>query len=103
MLFDKYLPETLAHLKGTFLYIVPVVQISLVINLCKLLESILDHQQVLGLEFLFVFCAIWSIGAGFAEKGGRDFRKDFSSWWKDKFKVIKFPARGTVFDYYVDL
>jgi dynein heavy chain len=27
----------------------------------------------------------------------------FSDWWKDKWKVIKFPAKGTVFDYYVDL
>ena len=102
-LFEKYLPETLLHLKKYFKYIVPVVDIQMVIAICKLLESIMDKQEVQGLEYIFVFACVWSIGAGFTEFDGKDYRKEFSNWWKDKWKTIKFPSRGTVFDYYVDI
>lgn len=27
---------------------------------------------------------------------------EFSKWWVAKFKTIKFPSQGTVFDYYID-
>lgn len=63
----------------------------------------MDKLEVKGIEFLFVFACVWGIGAGFSEKDGKDFRKDFSNWWKDKFKTIKFPTKDTVFDYFVDL
>ena len=103
MLFDKYLPETLLHLKKYFKFIVPVVDIQMVIAICKLLESILDYQEVQGLEYIFVFACVWSIGGGFMEIEGKDYRKEFSNWWKDKWKTIKYPSRGSVFDYYVDI
>ena len=102
-LFDKYLPETLLHLKKYFKFVIPVVDIQMVIAICKLLESILDTQEVQGLEYIFVFASVWSIGAGFSEVDGKDFRKQFSNWWKDKWKTIKFPSKGGVFDYYVDI
>ena len=54
-LFDKYLPDTLLHLKKFFKFIVPVVDIQMVISICKLLESILDKEEVQGLEYIFVF------------------------------------------------
>lgn len=63
----------------------------------------MDKHDVKGVESVFVFACIWCVGGGFAEKDGRDFRKEFSNWWKDKWKVIKFPNKGTVFDYFVDL
>ena len=31
-----------------------------------------------------------------------DYRVEFSKWWVNDFKVIKFPSQGTVFDYYLD-
>ena len=37
------------------------------------------------------------------DKRGKDFKKDFSNWWKEKWKIIKFPSKGTVFDYFVDI
>jgi dynein heavy chain len=52
---------------------------------------------------VFVFACIWCIGGGYAEKDGIDFKKNFSNWWKDKWKTLKFPTKGTVFDYYVDI
>jgi len=102
-LFDKYLAETFLHLKKFFKYLVPTVEISMVIAICRLLESIMDKQEVTkGHEFVFVFACIWCIGGGFAEKDGKDFRKEFSNWWKEKWKNIKFHPKG-VFDYFVDI
>lgn len=63
----------------------------------------MDKQEVKGVEYVFVFACVWCIGGGFAEKDNKDYRKDFSSWWKEKWKTIKFPTKGTVFDYYVDI
>ena len=100
--FDKYIPPTLAHLKKSFVFIVPTVDISMIISICKLLEAILAKNDVKGLEMVFVFCCVWSIGAGFAEKDNKDYRKDFSNWWKDTWKTIRFGNKGTVFDYFVD-
>ena len=31
-----------------------------------------------------------------------DYRTEFSRWWCNEFKSVKFPAQGTVFDYYID-
>lgn len=27
---------------------------------------------------------------------------EFSKWWMNEFKTVKFPAGGTVFDFYID-
>ena len=97
-LFDKYLPDTLLHLKKFFKFIVPAVDIQMVISIYKFLESILDKEEVQGLKYIFVFAWVWSIGAGFTEVDGKDYRKDFSNWWKDKWKTIKYPSRVGVFD-----
>jgi dynein heavy chain len=98
-LFDKYLPETLKHCAKTFKHIVPQVQLAMVMSLCKLLENMLKKNDVKGLELLFVFATIWCVGGGYAEEQ----KKNFSNWWKDKWKTIKFSNKGTVFDYYVDI
>ena len=31
-----------------------------------------------------------------------DYRVEFSKWWMNEFKAVKFPAGGTVFDFYID-
>jgi len=31
-----------------------------------------------------------------------DWRVEFSRWWVNEFKTVKFPSQGTVFDYYID-
>jgi dynein heavy chain len=78
-------------------------EMAIIISMCRLLESILDKQDVKALEYLFVFASVWCIGGGFSEKDGKDFRKEFSNWWKEKWKTVKFPSKGTVFDYFVDI
>ena len=89
-------------MKRNFKHLIPQVEISMVSSLCKLLESILKNPAVKGLAFVFVFCCVWCLGAGYDLKDGRQFRKEFSTWWKEKFKAPRFPAAKTVFDYYVD-
>jgi len=100
--FDQYIAESLKHMKRSFKHLIPQVEISMVMSLCKLLESILKNPAVKGLAFVFVFCCVWCLGAGYDLKDGRQYRKEFSTWWKEKFKAPRFPAAKTVFDYYVD-
>jgi len=101
--FDQYVPETLLHCKKSFKHVIPQVEISMVMSMCKLLENIISKNEVKGLEYVFVFACVWCIGGGYSEKDGKDYRKEFSNWWKDKWKIIKYPSKGTVFDYYVDI
>jgi hypothetical protein len=89
-------------MKRSFKHLIPQVEISMVMSLCKLLESILKNPAVKGLAFVFVFCCVWCLGAGYDLKDGKQYRKEFSTWWKEKFKAPRFPAAKTVFDYYVD-
>jgi dynein heavy chain len=102
-LFDKYVADTLFHCAKSFKHVVPQQEICMVMSMCKLLQNIIYHNQVKGLEYIFVFACIWCIGGGYIEKEGKDFKKEFSNWWKEKWKIIKFPGKGTVFDYYVDI
>ena len=54
-------------------------------------------------EFFFVLSAVWAFGGCLTEKDNKDYRKDFSIWWKGVFKNVRFPAKGTIFDYFVDM
>jgi len=102
-LFDKYVPDTLFHCAKSFKHVVPQAEISMVMSMCRLLENIISRHDVKGLEYVFVFACIWCIGGGYIEKEGKDYKKEFSNWWKEKWKIIKFPGKGTVFDYFVDI
>lgn len=31
-----------------------------------------------------------------------DWRKEFSKWWQNEFKTVKFPSGGTVFNYFIE-
>jgi len=101
-LFDNYIDECYQYMRKTFKTIVPVVLISQVTNICKLLEIIMQQNEVKGLEFIFVFACVWCMGAGLEIQEGNKSRLAFDKFWREKFKTIKFPTKGTVFDYYVD-
>lgn len=74
----------------------------MIISLCKALIPLLSGE-VKNVEYLFVYACVWAIGGALAEKDGIDFRKDFSNWWKGEWKTsVKFPSKGTIFEYYVD-
>ncbi|PHJ21242.1 dynein heavy chain family protein, partial [Cystoisospora suis] len=55
-----------------------------------------------ALEYSFVFCFIWACGGCLHEKDGIDYRRQFNTWWRNEWKTIKFPNKGTIFEYYVD-
>ncbi|CAG9313552.1 unnamed protein product [Blepharisma stoltei] len=100
-LFERYVQKTLNYLKKSVQFVVPVVDINLVSSLCSMLESLLVGE-IKALEYWFVFCTVWAIGGCLSEKDGNDYKKNFSNWWKQKWKTIKFPGKGTIFDYFVN-
>lgn len=53
-------------------------------------------------ELYFVFACIWAFGSAMFQDQAIDYRVEFSKWWLNEFKNIKFPQGGTVFDYYLD-
>jgi len=102
-LFDKYMPETLKHCKTYFKHAIPQTELAMINAMCSLLQAIITTNEIKALEYVFVFSAIWCVGGGFCQMSdGKDYRKEFSKWWMDKFKAIKFPGK-TVFDYYIDI
>ncbi|OXB71015.1 UNVERIFIED_CONTAM: hypothetical protein H355_008666 [Colinus virginianus] len=100
-LFEKYGPATLDYIQRHCKHSVPVVSISFITSFCSMLEGMLPEEPQ-ALEYFFVFCFIWACGACLHEKDGVDYRRQFSNWWRNEWKTIKFPSKGTVFDYYVD-
>uniref|UniRef100_A0A672SY14 Dynein axonemal heavy chain 17 n=1 Tax=Sinocyclocheilus grahami TaxID=75366 RepID=A0A672SY14_SINGR len=108
ILFDKYLPSCLDTLRSRFKKIIPVPEQSMVQMLCFLLECLLipehtppdSHKDLY--ELYFVFAAIWAFGGTMFQDQLVDYRVEFSKWWVTEFKTVKFPAQGTVFDYYID-
>uniref|UniRef100_G3NCH8 Dynein, axonemal, heavy chain 9 n=1 Tax=Gasterosteus aculeatus aculeatus TaxID=481459 RepID=G3NCH8_GASAC len=108
ILFDKYLPSCLDGLRSRFKKIIPIPEQSMVQMLCYLLECLLtpentplDSAKELY-ELYFVFAAVWAFGGALFQDQLVDYRVEFSKWWVAKFKTIKFPSQGTVFDYYID-
>jgi len=81
---------------------VPTQPISQVASICKALQPMLTGN-ITNIEYWFVYALIWGIGGALGEKDGLDYRKEFSNWWKGAWKTaVKFPNKGTVFDYYVE-
>jgi dynein heavy chain len=70
LLFVKYVQKSLEHIRKSFKYLIPQVDISTIVSLCKLLESMYTKFDVRNNELLFAFCCVWCLGAGFGEKDG---------------------------------
>ncbi|XP_076002796.1 dynein axonemal heavy chain 9 [Genypterus blacodes] len=108
LMFDKYLPFCLDALRSRFKKIIPIPEQSMIQMLCCLLECLLTPENTPAncakelLELYFVFAAIWAFGGALFQDQLVDYRVEFSKWWVTEFKTIKFPALGTVFDYYID-
>ena len=119
-LFTKYVERIVSYMKKSSKFVVPISFFSMTQILCKLFEAqltenldnliqqrdkttgmiVLDNNKT---EFFFVNSAIWAFGGCLTEKDKKDYRKDFSSFWKNEFKQVRFPSKGTVFDYFVQL
>ena len=101
--FDKYISNTLMYLRKSCKQVIPVSGIAMVIALCNCLSKLLQTEYS-NIEYAFVFALIWCLGGSLTEKDGIDYRKLFSGWWKSEWKTtaVKFPAKGAIYDYYVE-
>jgi dynein heavy chain, axonemal len=106
-LFDKHVPVILDMLSALKMETVaPTLTINMVQTVCYLLEGLLPqlddaHRTPEMIERLFMFSAIWAFGATATTDKNNDFRKKFSASWQGAFKALKFPEKGSVFDYVV--
>ncbi|KAL3857821.1 hypothetical protein ACJMK2_012454, partial [Sinanodonta woodiana] len=108
ILFDKYIPLCLDAMRVRFKKITPITDISHIQVLCYLLECLLTPENTPAdcpkelYELYFVFAAVWAFGGVTFQDQLVDYRSEFTKWWTTEFKTIKFPAQGTVFDYFID-
>ncbi|XP_063241593.1 dynein beta chain, ciliary-like [Bacillus rossius redtenbacheri] len=109
ILFDKYIPPILDVMRTPrFKRITPIAEISHVQMLCHLLMCLLVPENITvdspkeWYEMYFVFACVWAFGAAMFQDQLVDHRVEFSKWWVNEFKTIKFPQQGTVFSYYID-
>jgi len=104
VLFEKYIPTVIEVSKHRFKKITPISEIAHVELLCHLLDCIITPESVPydapkeWYEIYFVFCCIWAYGSATYQDQQLDHRIDFSKWWTNEFKFVKFPTGGTVFD-----
>ena len=85
-----------------------VIGISHIQILCRLLESLIipanfpaDSPKELY-ETYFVFALVWAYGSALFHDGATDYRAEFSKWFMNEFKSVKFPPGLSVFDVWVD-
>lgn len=108
ILFDKYVPPCLEVLRHKFKKITPICEIAHLEMLCSLLDSFLTPNNVPPecpkewYEIYFSFCTIWAFGSALFQDQIIDWRNEFSKWFTNEFKTVKFPTTGTVFQYYID-
>ncbi|KAM9371463.1 dynein axonemal heavy chain 17 [Phaethornis superciliosus] len=108
ILFESYLPACLEKVKSGFKKITPIPEVTVVQTVLYLLECLLTPQTVPPdsprelYELYFVFACTWAFGGAMFQDQLMDYRLEFSKWWVGEFKNVKFPAQGTVFDYYID-
>ena len=107
ILFEKYVPTLLDAMKIRFKTITPIPEWTLVNTLCTMLGLMLTEENTPegcgreDYELYFVFCCIWAFGGSLFKDQLVDWREEFSKWWVVEFKTVKFPAKGTVYDYYI--
>ncbi|XP_059610636.1 dynein beta chain, ciliary isoform X2 [Phlebotomus argentipes] len=108
ILFDKYIPPCLDNIRCRFKKITPIAEMAHVQMLCHLLDCLLTPQNTPAdcpkewHDLYFVFACVWAFGSSMFQDQAIDYRIEFSKWWVNEFKSVKFPTGGTVFDYYID-
>jgi len=88
---------------------VPCAAMNLMDNLTRFLDDtfgMLNPEALVSqsrLETTFVFATIWAFGSALAVgDDGTDYKKEFSDWFKRSFQGVTWPAKGMVFDYWLD-
>lgn len=119
-LVEKYITTITNYLYKKCKFVTPVSYFGMTVAFCKLLQSQIkihmkhlypaDEKEkpkninVVKLEHIFALSGVWAFGGALTIKDTKDYRKEFSDWWKGEFsKPIKFKPKGTVFDYFVKM
>ncbi|KAK4326143.1 hypothetical protein Pmani_003308 [Petrolisthes manimaculis] len=108
VLFDKYIPTCQETLRVRFKKITPMPEISHLMMLCQLLDCLLTADTAPPdspkevYEQYFVFALVWAFGSALYQDGNIDYRVEFSKWFQQEFRTVKFPTGGTVFDYFIE-
>ncbi|KAL9894878.1 dynein beta chain, ciliary [Glossina fuscipes] len=108
VLFDKYVPPMLEVFRLRLKKITPISDIAMLQMTCFLLNSLLTPQNVPAdcpkdwYEIYFVFSIVWGFGSTLFQDQIIDWRNEFSKWFLNEFKAVKFPGTGNIFAFYVD-
>lgn len=108
ILFDKYIPPCLEVVRAKFKKITPIVDVAHLNMLCLLLDCFMTPENVPPdcpkdwYEIYFVFSIIWAFGSALFQDQITDWRNEFSKWFLNEFKSVKFPPGGNVFSYYIE-
>lgn len=108
VLFDKYIPPLLEIMKARLKKITPITEIAQIQMTCHLLDCLLTPHNIQSdspkewYEIYFTFAVIWGFGSALFQDQIVDWRNEFTKWWHNEFKTIKYPQAGIVFNYYID-
>ena len=67
---------------------------------CLKPENLNNRSDEGMFEMYFVFAMIWAFGGALCEKDGINYRKNFDKYWKQTWTNVKFPGKGTIYDYF---
>ncbi|XP_057654279.1 dynein beta chain, ciliary-like [Diorhabda carinulata] len=110
ILFDKYVPSCLEYVKTKVKKITPISDIAHLQMLCLLLDCFLTPENVPTdcpkewYEIYFAFSVVWSFGSCLFQDQIIDWRNEFSKWFTNEFKTVKFPVGSNVnvFSFYIE-
>jgi dynein heavy chain len=102
-LIQQYVPPILNAIGNEMNSVVTVPAIKSVQTLCRLLDALVTNDNIPKnvedeskiIEKYFAFAAIWAFGSGFTFEN----KRSFSVFWRQTFKSVRVPSKGTVFDY----
>ncbi|KAH9636656.1 hypothetical protein HF086_003474 [Spodoptera exigua] len=107
VMFDKYIPSLLESCKK-YKKITPLTELQQIQLSCYLLECFLNKSLLPSdcpkewYEIYFVFSVVWGFGSALFQDQIVDWRNEFSKWFCNEFKQIKFPSTGNVFSFFID-
>lgn len=106
-LFDKYVDVILGLMRvGKLAHVTPLLTISMVETTTKLLGMLLGQLKNKSnelMEAVFCYAAVWAFGGGLSSSSGSvDAVAVFDRLWREEIKAVKYPAKGTVFDYCIE-
>jgi len=95
--FANHVKKILFELKKSYKFVVPVVDVSMVTCLCKLLQALVPEKdkESKSLQNVFAYCCVWAFGGGLLDE---DQRVIFSNYFKN-LGAARY-ASGHVYDYF---